>query len=123
MRASDETTSVPGWSATAPTLPRTMPSTRSPPLKITLPSMRVVAPIRLSIRFCGLLTLLNIAPSTLLEAHRVRRARLVGAVLVHAHLDVLDLRLGIDAEAAFDPAEVLERQPERRCPCIGGLRE
>ena len=56
MRACSDTTSVPGWSGSAATLPRTAPSTRSPPLKNTLPSMRVVAPIRLSMRFCGLLS-------------------------------------------------------------------
>ena len=55
---------MPGWSGSAATLPRTMPSTRNPPLKITLPSMRVVAPIRLSIRFCGLLVLLNTSISS-----------------------------------------------------------
>src|SRR6267143_1001675 len=87
MRASADTTSVPGWSASAATLPRTMPSTRRPPLKITLPSMRVVTPIRLSIRFCGLLVLLNIfLPSAPSEAHAERCAGLVGTHLVHAHL-------------------------------------
>src|SRR2546421_101219 len=126
IRASDEMTKVAGSSATAATLPRTMPSTRSPPLKMTLPSMRVVCPMRLSMRFCGLLALLNtfLLPSPpLSEAHRVRRARLVRPGLVDTHLDILDLRLGADPESAFHAAEVLECQPERRCTDIGRLRE
>src|SRR5436190_2809327 len=122
MRASDDTISVLGWSAIAPTLPRTMPSTRRPPLKITLPSMRVVAPMRLSMRFCGLLVLLlnMFAPS---QRHRVRRAGLVRPRLVYAHLDILDLRLGVNPEDAFHAAEVLECQPELGRPCVPGLRE
>jgi hypothetical protein len=59
MRASADTARVPGWSASALTLPRIMPSTLNPPLKITLPSIRVVVPIRLSILFCGLLDLVE----------------------------------------------------------------
>src|ERR687884_2138282 len=99
-----------------------MPSTRSPPLKMMLPSTRVVAPIRLSMRFCGLVGLLNIffSPS---KRRGVRRTRLARAPLVHAHLHVLDLRLGIDAKNAVHAAEVLERQPEGGCACIGGFRE
>src|SRR6267143_1771136 len=113
MRASADTTSVPGWSARAATLPRTMPSTRRPPLKITLPSMRVVAPIRLSIRFCGLLVLLNIfLPSAPSEAHAERCAGLVGTHLVHAHLDAFDLCLRAHPEGALHPPEVLESQPK-----------
>src|SRR2546422_92478 len=113
MRASADTTSVPGWSARAATLPRTMPSTLRPPLKITLPSMRVVSPIRLSIRFCGLLVLLNIStPSAPSEAYAVRRAGLVRSHLVHAHLDAFDLCLRAHPEGALHPPEVLESQPK-----------
>src|SRR5882762_9263163 len=113
MRASADTTSVPGWSASAATLPRTMPSTRRPPLKITLPSMRVVTPIRLSIRFCGLLVLLNIfLPSAPSEAHTERCTGLVGTHLVHAHLDAFHLCLRAHPEGALDPPEVLESQPK-----------
>src|SRR5688572_20911310 len=127
MRASADTTRVPGCSATEATLPRTIPSTRNPPLKITLPSMRVVAPIRLSMRFCGLLVLLNIAffpsPLAALQAYRVRRARLVRPALVHPYLHALDLRLRVHPEGAFDPAEVLESQPERRRCGVPRLRK
>src|SRR5688572_57563 len=126
MRASEDTTRVPGWSGSAATLPRTMPSTRSPPLKITLPSMRVVAPIRLSIRFCGLLVLLNIPfpfSPALQQAHRVRGFRLARASLVHPDLHALDLRFRVHPERPFDAPEVLESQPER-CGCgIPRLRE
>src|SRR3989304_1331645 len=59
-----------------------MPSTRSPPLKKTLPSMRVVAPIRLSIRFCGLLDLPNMVFASLPQRDGVGRLRLRGAGLV-----------------------------------------
>src|SRR5690242_18679630 len=102
MRASAESTSVLGCSATATTLPRTMPSTRSPPLKMTLPSMRVVAPIRLSIRFCGLLVLLNIPCPFPLEGHGARGARLIRPVLVDARLDILHFRPRVHPEGALD---------------------
>src|SRR5262245_32069088 len=122
MRASADTTRVPGWSGSAATLPRTMPSTRRPPLKITLPSMRVVAPIRLSIRFCGLLlVLLNISlflpyriPLLSLQAYRVRRPRLPRAAFVDACLHALDFRFGAHSEGALYPAEVPEIQLEGR---------
>src|SRR5205085_1407946 len=58
-----------------------------------------------------------------LQRHAVRRARLAGTGLVDTRLDGLHLRLGVDSESAFHAAEVLERQPERRRPCIGRLRE
>src|SRR5258706_9232134 len=122
MRASEDTTSVPGWSAMAPTLPRTMPSTRNPPLKMTLPSMRVVAPIRLSIRFCGLLVvLLNMRFP--LQRYRHRGARLVRSGLIDPRLDIRHLRLGIHPEDAFDAAEVLECQPELGRPSVCRLRK
>src|SRR5689334_17530878 len=106
----------------APTLPRTIPSTRNPPLKTTFPSMRVVAPLRLSIRFCGLLALLlNMLAS--LQRCRHCGARLVGAGLVNARLDILDLRLGVHPEDAFHAAEVLERQPELGRTRVPRLRE
>src|SRR3954471_19560846 len=122
MRASEDTTSVPGWSAIAPTLPRTIPSTRSPPLKMMLPSMGVVAPIRLSIRFCGLLVvLLNMLFP--LQRYRHRGARLVRAGLVDPRLDIRHFRLRVHAVDAFDPAEVLECQPELRRRGVRWLRE
>src|SRR5687767_1276188 len=116
MRASEDTTRVPGWSGSAATLPRTMPSTRSPPLKITLPSMRVVAPIRLSMRFRGLLVLLNtfVLSFPSLQTHRVRGARLAVPGLVDPRLHALDLGLRVHPERPFDAPEVLEGQPERR---------
>src|SRR2546423_6812955 len=126
MGAAPETTSVPASSPSEPTLPRTIPSTRSPPLKITLPSMRVVAPIRLSMRFCGLLVLLNISlfPSCLfLEAHRVGDARLGRPSLINAHLHTLYLGFGIHPERAFHPPEVLESQPKGGRPGIRRLRK
>src|SRR5258708_13018002 len=122
MRASEETTRVPGWSGVAPRLRGTIPSTRNRRLKITLPSMRVVAPIRLSIRFCGLLVvLLNmLAP---LQRYRHRGARLVGSRFVDPRLDILDFRLGVHPEDALHTAEVLECQPELGRPCVPWLRE
>src|SRR5262245_16778441 len=97
-----------------------MPSTRRPPLKITLPSMRVVAPIRLSMRFCGLLAvLLNIfallpllLPLRPLQAHRVCRARLARSAFVDARLHALDFCFGANSEGALYPAEVPEIQLE-----------
>src|SRR5689334_15667262 len=100
-----------------------MPSTRSPPLKITLPSMRVVAPIRLSMRFCGLLALLNTLLSLPLQRHRVSRARLVRSGLVDPHLHAFHLRLRVHPESPFDPSEILESQPELPCHGIARLRE
>src|SRR3990170_5390182 len=132
MRASDEMTRVLGCSGSAPTLPLTMPSTRSPPLKITLPSMRVVAPIRLSMRFCGLLDLLNmcfsLSPCSVplrcaIHTHRVGCARLALPGLVHARLHALHLGFRVHPEGPFDPPEVLECQPELRCRGIAWLRE
>src|SRR3954466_15529554 len=123
MRASADTTSVPGWSLSAETLPRTTPSTRNPPLKMTLPSMRVVAPIRLSMRFCGLLCLLNILPPCPSQTHGVCGARLVRASLVHAHLNVLDPRLGIHPKRAFHAPEVLDGQPELGRRSVPWFRE
>src|SRR5436853_3294669 len=98
-----------------------MPSTRRPPLKPTLPSMRVVAPIRLSIRFCGLLVLLNIFVSVTASPYAWRAAD--SSPPRTPHLDILDFRLGIDSESAFHAAKVLERQPERGRPCVRRLRE
>src|SRR6185436_1175123 len=112
MRASADTARVPGWSATALTLPRIMPSTLNPPLKITLPSIRVVVPIRLSIRFCGLLDLLNISCSLRPYGHRVSCARLARARFVDAHLNALHLRLRAHPERALDPTVVLESKAE-----------
>src|SRR4030095_13944280 len=112
MRASADTASVRGWAATALTLPRIMPSTLNPPLKITLPSIRVVVPIRLSIRFCGLLDLLNISCSLRPYGHRVRCARLVRPSLVDAHLHPLHFCLRVHPERPFDPTVVLESQAE-----------
>src|SRR5262249_17808561 len=112
MRASADTARVPGWSATALTLPRIMPSTLNPPLKITLPSMRVVVPMRLSILFWGLLDLLNISCSLRPYGHRVRRARLARASLVDAHLHALHLRLRVHPERPFDPTEIFESEAE-----------
>src|SRR5688572_20400883 len=101
-----------------------MPSTRSPPLKITLPSIRVVAPIRLSMRFCGLLVLLNILSRlSPLQAHRMRRARLGRSGLVYPHLHAFHLRLRVHPERSLDPSEVLEGQPERSRCGISRLRE
>src|SRR6185436_7745724 len=112
MRASADTARVPGWSATALTLPRIMPSTLNPPLKITLPSIRVVVPMRLSIRFCGLLDLLNISCSLRPYGQRVSCARLAGASLVDAHLHAFHLRLRVHPERPFDPTVVFESQAE-----------
>src|SRR3989304_3213994 len=123
MRAPPDTTRVPGCSGSAATLPRTMPSTRSPPLKKTLPSMRVVAPIRLSIRFCGLLGLPNMVFASLPQRDGVGRLRLRRAGLVDPHLHVLDLRLRAHPERPFHPLEVLESQPERGRPGVRLLRE
>src|SRR5687768_1935145 len=106
-----------------------MPSTLSPPLKITLPSMRVLAPMRLSILFCGLFDLLNIASpfrpaaQLSLQRHRMRGARLARASLVNPHLHALDLRFRIDPEGPFDPSEILERQPESGRPGVRLLGE
>src|SRR5450830_1682826 len=41
------------------TLPLISPSTRRPPEKVRLPSILVPAPIRLSMRFCGLFAFLR----------------------------------------------------------------
>src|SRR5512143_1643580 len=114
MRACSDTTSVPGWSGSAATLPRTAPSTRRPPLKNTLPSMRVVAPIRLSMRFCGLLSLRNMPASPSVQRYAAGHLRFRRPRLVHAGLNARDLGLGIHAEDAVDPLEVLECQPETR---------
>src|ERR1044071_200397 len=96
-----------------------MPSTRRPPLKITLPSIRVVAPIRLSIRFCGLLVVLLNMPFSLpaipLQAHPVCRARLGRSAFVDAGLHALHLGPGADSEGALDPAEIPEIQLEGGC--------
>src|SRR5438477_6939793 len=53
----------------------------------------------------------------------MRGARLVRACLVDAHLDILDLRLGVHPEDAFHAAEVLECQPELRRPSVSKPRE
>src|SRR3972149_10529952 len=95
-----------------------MPSTRSPPLKKTVASMRVVAPIRLSIRFCGLLDLPNMVFASLPQRDGVGRLRLRRAGLVDPHLHVLDLRLRAHPERPFHPLEVLESQPERGRPGV-----
>src|SRR6185295_17531221 len=101
-----------------------MPSTRNPPLNTTLPSMRVVAPIRLSMRFCGLLVLLNmIVLPSLLERHGVGCAGLAGAVLVHPHLHALDTRLRVDPEGPLNAPEVLECQLEFGRPGVRRLGE
>src|ERR1041385_537557 len=114
MRACSEITSVPGCSGSAATLPRTAPSTRSPPLKNTLPSMRVVAPIRLSIRFCGLLSLRNMAFAPSLQSCALRRLGVGSAAFVDAHLHAFHLCLGADPEGAFRSLEVLEVQAKCR---------
>src|SRR5688572_8894652 len=123
-RACSETTSVPGWSGSAATLPRIMPSTRNPPLKKTLPSMRVVAPIRLSIRFCGLLSLRNMSapfiPSA--QAQALRCERVARPVFVNAHLNASHLGLRVHPEGAFRTLEVLERQAELGSVGVARLR-
>src|SRR5712692_3205092 len=91
-----------------------MPSTRSPPLKNTLPSMRVVAPIRLSMRFCGLLSLRNMLVTPSFQRHALRHLCISGAAFVDAHLHARHLRLGTHPEDAFDPLEVLEAQAKCR---------
>src|SRR3989441_9022927 len=53
----------------------------------------------------------------------MRGARLVRSRFIDAHLDILDLRLGIHPEDAFYAAEVLECQPELRGSCRGRFRE
>src|ERR1700694_845448 len=53
-----------------------------------------------------------VLPSALLEAHAMRRARLVRTQLVHAHLNTFHLRLRADPEGPLDPPEVLECQPK-----------
>src|SRR3972149_4897536 len=93
-----------------------MPTEATPPLTKTLPSMRVVAPIRLSIRFCGLLDLPNMVFASLPQRDGVGRLRLRRAGLVDPHLHVLDLRLRAHPERPFHPLEVLESQPERGRP-------
>src|SRR5882724_4908028 len=103
MRASEDTTRVPGCSGSAATLPRTAPSTRRPPLKKTLPSMRVVAPIRLSILFCGLLSLRNTVVTPSLQGHALRHFDVACVAFVHAHLHARHLRLRAHPEDAFDP--------------------
>ena len=98
-----------------------MPSTRSPPLKITFPSMRVVAPIRLSMRFCGLLVLLNIVSLLrLLQAHRVRCPRLRRSGLVDSYLHAFHLRFRAYPESPFDPPEVLESNRKAAAPASAG---
>src|SRR6185503_8364017 len=90
-----------------------MPSTRSPPLNTTLPSMRVVWPIRLSMRFCGLLVLLNMLLSLFsLQSGGVGCSGLVRAVLVDPHLHALDARLRVHPEGPLHALEILERQLE-----------
>src|SRR6185369_7690298 len=118
-RACSDTTSVPGWSGSAATLPRTTPSTRRPPLKNTLPSMRVVAPIRLSMRFCGLLSLRNMVlapllPSVRSSLHRrvLDHLRLRRTGFVNAQLHARYPCLRIHPENSVNPLEVLEPQPE-----------
>src|SRR6185503_3876025 len=113
-RACSEITSVPGWSGSAATLPRTAPSTRRPPLKKTLPSMRVVAPIRLSIRFCGLLSLRNMLASLSAQRRVLRHFRFHRAGLENAYLHAHHPGLGAHPERAVDPLEVLECQAEGR---------
>src|SRR5258705_9421947 len=114
MRACSDTTRVPGCSGSAATLPRTTPSTRRPPLKKTLPSMRVVAPIRLSILFCGLLSLRNIVITPSWQGHASRHFGVARASFVHTQLHARHLRLRAHPEDAFDPLEVLEAQAKCR---------
>src|SRR5690242_19579081 len=122
MRACSETTSVPGCSGSAATLPRTAPTTRSPPLRNTLPSMRVVAPIRLSMRFCGLLSLRNMTFAPSLQSCDLRRLGVGGAAFVDAHLHAFHLGLGTDPESAFSSLEVLEVQAKCRRLRLPGPR-
>src|SRR3990172_13371419 len=103
-----------GGGGRAATLRRIAPSTRRPPLKKTLPSMRVVAPIRLSMRFCGLLSLRNMLASPSIQRHAAGHLRLRRAGLVYAGLNARNPGLGIHAENAVDPLEVLECQAEGR---------
>src|SRR6185503_16873301 len=100
-----------------------MPSTRRPPLKMRLPSMRVVAPIRLSMRFCGLLVLLNMVITPLSEGHQVGRAWLRRSAFVNPHLDALHFRLRAHPESPFDSLEVPESKLKSGCLGIGWLRE
>src|SRR6185436_6961181 len=118
MRACSETTSVAGWSGSPATLPRTEPSTRRPPLKNTLPSMRVVAPIRLSMRFCGLLSLRNMLAPCSAQRHAPGHFGFRGPGLVDAQLHADDLGLRIHPECPIDPLEVLESQAERCVVCL-----
>src|SRR5260221_6312012 len=113
MRACSETTSVAGWSGSPATLPRTAPSTRSPPLKKTLPSMRVVAPIRLSMRFCGLLSLRNMFTPCSAKRDASGHFGFRRPGLVDAQLNADDLGLRIHPKSPINPLEVLESQAER----------
>src|SRR3990170_1596635 len=105
MRAFSLSTSVEDCSASAVTLPLISPSTRSPPLKLTLPSIFVPVPIRLSMRFCGLLGCfanMDVSPRVLLrQIHALDCSRLAGALLENPYLDRLDLHLAGHSEGAF----------------------
>src|SRR3954471_1373719 len=99
----------------------TSPSTRRPPEKLTLPSIRVPAPIRLSIRFCGLLGCLRNIVTPLRNKRALDGPGVAGPASHHAHLNGLHLHFGRDPERAFDAVEILEGELECRAAGIGRI--
>src|SRR5687767_12999740 len=76
--------------------------------------MRVVAPIRLSMRFCGLLSLRNMVRSPSTQRHVADHPGFGGARFVDAQLHAAHPGLGTYPESPVGPLEVLECQTERR---------
>src|SRR5271154_808042 len=113
MRACSDSTSVPGLSSAANTLPRTWPSIRKPPVKVILPSTVVPAPIRLSIRFCGLLLLLfpNMMLLPLSHDGRLNQFRIRAAIFEYPDLYTFHLRPGRNAKHSFDTLVKPKVQP------------
>src|SRR5690349_12082479 len=123
MRAFSLSTRVEGSSETAVTFPTTSPSMRRPPVKFTLPSILVPTPIRLSMRFCGLLGCLrNINVSRLLRKVDVLAGtRLAGSVLQDARLYGTHLGSRWNPERSLNPAKILEVELESDVPRIGRI--
>src|SRR4051812_41594173 len=99
----------------------TSPSTRRPPEKLTFPSMRVPAPIRLSIRFCGLLGCLRNIFTPLRNNRVLGGPGIARSAFHHAYLDRLHFHFGRDPERAFDAVEILEGKLECRAAGIGRI--
>src|SRR5882757_1604840 len=115
------TTSTPPFSPSMErTAPRTMPSTRRPPEKLTSPVTVVLAPIRLPIS-CGIAFLPNILASITStgKVHRgkqtSKRETLLGLGLArrqHADQDRAGHRARGQREGALEPLVMTKRQLE-----------